>query len=105
MTLEELNELKKQADSDEWAAKKATIKANELAELRKREGNALTVFLAQTGHWQDKELRALIEEVINECAHDILRIAEMRQEALARLKKEQAKIKLAAISALLGEGN
>lgn len=104
MTLEELNDLKKQAESDEWAAKKATLRANEMADIRKKEGNALTAFLAQTGHWQDKELRALIGEVINECAHDILRIAEMRQEALARLKKEQAKMKLAAIAALLGEG-
>lgn len=104
MTLEELNELKRQADSDEWSAKKAAIKANELADLRKKEGNALTEFLAQSSHWQDKDLRALIEEVINECAHDILRIAEMRQEALARLKKEQAKMKLTAISEFLGEG-
>lgn len=75
--------------------------SRKLAAIRNGE-KPLMVAYREMGNW-DVHLKSAIEGIINECGNDLLRIVEMRKDAYARLKSEQAKQKLAAISAALGE--
>lgn len=101
MTLDDLNALKKEAESLHWEAAKAKELSKKLANIRNEE-NPLMVAYKQLGNWND-HVKSAIEGIINECGSDLLRIVEMRQDAYARLKSEQSKQKLAAISAALGD--
>lgn len=101
MTLDELNALKKEADALHWEAQRARELSQSLAAIRNGEKPLMPAYKA-LGNWNDKTISA-IEGIINECGSDLLRIVEMRQDAYARLKSEQSKQKLAAISAALGD--
>ncbi|TEA78678.1 hypothetical protein [Allopusillimonas ginsengisoli] len=100
MTLDELNALKKEADNFHWESCRAKELSDKLAGIRNGE-KPLMVAYKELGNWNDR-IKSAIEGIINECGHDLLRIVEMRHDAHARLKSEQAKQKLAVISAALG---
>lgn len=101
MTLDELNQLKKEAERCQHEASRAKTLRDKMVSIRNGERPLMDAYKALS-NW-DESIKSAIEGVINECGHDLLRIVEMRQDALARLKSEQAKQKLAAISAALGE--
>lgn len=100
MTLDELNNLKKQADEDRRAAAAAKNLSAELAAIRNGE-KPLMVAYKGLGSWNE-HLKSAIEGIINECGSDLLRIAEMRLESQARHKSVQSRQKLAALEAALG---
>lgn len=101
MTLDELNTLKEEAERCQREASRAKSLRDKMASIRNGE-QPLMVAYKGLGSWNDS-IKSAIEGIINECGHDLLRIVEMRQDAHVRLKNEQAKQKLAALSAALGE--
>lgn len=101
MKLDDLNQLKKASEKDQNEASNAKNLSLKLAAIRNGE-KPLMVAYKEISNW-DTNIKSAIEGIINECGNDLLRIVEMRQDAYARLKNEQAKQKLAAISAALGE--
>lgn len=101
MTLDELNQLKKEAERCQREASCAKTLRDKMVSIRNGEKPLMVAYKALS-NWDDS-IKSAIEGIINECGHDLLRIVEMRQDARARLKSEQAKQKLAVISAALGE--
>lgn len=101
MTLDELNQLKREASECQGEARRAKELRDRLAAIRTGDKPLMPAY-KDLGHWNE-HVKSAIEGIINECGHDLLRIVEMRQDAFARLKSEQARQKLAAIDAALGE--
>lgn len=101
MKLDELNELKSDADKFQREASNIKGLSDRLAHIRNGE-KPLMVAYKELGNWNE-HVKSAIEGIINECGCDLLRIVEMRLDAKARLKREQARQKLAAIESALGE--
>lgn len=100
MTLEELNKLKSDAEKCERESTHAKSLSAKLAKIRNGDAPLMVAYKG-ISNWEPV-LKGVIEGVINECGADLLRIVEMRQDAYARLKSEQARQKLAAIDAAIG---
>ena len=101
MTLNELNELERQAKVAEAKAASAKRLQVKLANIRTGERPLMAAYKAM-GAWDD-DAKSAIEGIINEHGSDLLRIVELRQVAFARSCAAQASTHRLAITALLGE--
>lgn len=101
MNLEELNKLDGQALRLERMANEVKGQEECFAAIRKGD-KPLFVAMSELGHWREKE-RSLLQGIINEFGSDILRIAEMRMEELARRHNTQAQMIRRQIAAAIGE--
>lgn len=108
MTLEELNKMDTAADGLIRDAKWYENAAAMLADLRNGEATLADEIMNTVRYWTNGSQNLARNElfaVLNEVAPDIIRIAEMRLAAAARLAKATAAAKRAAVSAYCGDGN
>lgn len=99
MSLKQLNDKQREVDALSSNASRAESTAKGLAG-RRNSDKTLVGILLQTG-WSglsDSEKNAL-HAVINECKHDLIRLAELRLEAEARTLKIRAAQSQAIIDA------
>jgi hypothetical protein len=100
MNLDELNKLSGEAGRLERLAGQQKRNEEFFAQIRKSD-KPLSVAIHDLGHWHEKE-RSLLQGLINEFGSDILRLAEMRAEARARLYSTQAQMARRQIEAVIG---
>ncbi len=100
--LDNLNSLKRQAETEATQSERAESAQNALADLRKSDRTLIDAIEMIGIHWRDPSkviARRELHSVINEMAADIYRIAEMRLAAKARKHKVAAAQKRAIVEA------
>jgi len=103
MTLDELNKLKSDAQKDESRSRSHKALQDRLAGIRNGDKPLMAAYGDLNSWGDDPEIKASIERVINEHGADLLRIAEMRQEAISRSCAASARQKQAALAEFMGD--
>lgn len=100
MTLDDLIDIRRAADSARHAAGRAERAQQIYAALRTSDLPAVKIQIHGNLPADDRDF---LEGVFNEFAPEILRVAEMRKSAYVRDKKAKARVIDAQIAAFLGE--
>lgn len=106
MTLDELKQIEQQARDAGYKRSQAQEAARKLAGLRTSETPVCTKDLIQrmaSYGWGSDTARHAFLTVLDECQSDMLRIAEMRLEALARAMSQRERMLRAQLAEFLGE--
>lgn len=100
--LKALNHLAAEQASIESKRSELERASKRLAEIRTSDSRSFSEWLSVMRDWRygyDETARDAIYAVINECKHDLLRLAELRLDAAARDHKIKAAQKRAVIAA------
>ncbi len=98
-TLKELNELSSKASGSRLNAERAKRTQDRLAAIRTAE-TPLTIWMETSGRYANEDM-TLIKGVINEFSSDLLRVLELRQEAIARKHSADAALAKAQLESLV----